>query len=226
VTVWEQPVELGGRPRLVIPTIQGLRWALGRIETETTADPCARLVTTMLRRDGRRPLPFRRGVVPPFLAHLQEVNEVLITLLADPALTVTWASSWNRPLPNTSHGVALPQPDGVVVFSTPGGEPELAFIEHDRGGESLAHFRASKVDRYRQLAQHPGLLADLTGFPRFRVWVTVRTGDATQTADRIAELEQSVRARLARSLFTFAAFDQDHPVGGDLLGLPRLGGRP
>ncbi len=223
VSTWEQPVNRGGRPRLVLPTTQGLRWALGRLEAETAIYPYARLVGTMLRRDGRRPLPFQRGVAPPFLAHMHEVNDVLISLCADPALAVTWVSSWNRPLPNTSHGLPLPQPDGVVVVSPGDGAAELVFLEHDRGGESLVHFRSRKIDRYRQLAKRPGLLADLTGFHAFRVWVTVRAGEAAATAERIAELGRCAKARLAGPLFAFAAFDPDRPVARDLLGVNAAG---
>lgn len=226
VSIWEKPVDRGGRPRFIAPTIAGLRWALTRITEETATRPYAPLIATMLRRDGRRPIRLACGVIPPFLTHLEQVNDVLISLELDRALGVVWASSWNRPLPNLSHGVRLPQPDGAVVVTRATGAPVLCFLEHDRGGESLAHFRSSKIDRYRQLAQRPGLLADLTGFSSFRVWVTVRTGNSALTADRIADLERSTGARLARSLFTFAAFDQDYPISGDLLGSPRLGDLP
>jgi len=183
-----------------------LRWALERIEAEVAPFPCAKVVATMLRRDGRRPLSFQQGVMPPWLAHLREVNDVLVSLQTAPAVTVAWASSWNRPLPNVSYGVPLPQPDGVVVLAPGSGRADLLFIEHDRSSNSLNHFRRC-VDRYRQLAQRPGLLAGLTGFRAFHVLVTVRAGDPPATAKRIADLEGCARVRLAGSLFTFASAD-------------------
>ncbi len=224
LTTWDQPVALGGRPRFVVPTTPGLLWALERIEAQVAAHPYAQLVGTMLRRDGRRPLPLVRGVVPPWLRHLAEVNDVLLSLQVDPALAVVWASSWNRPLPMASHGVALPQPDGVVVLASESGPSALVFVEHDRGGESLRHFRLSKVDRYRQLAQRPALLAELTGFRAFRVLVTVRTGDPSATAQRLVELGRCASERLAGSIFHFASVEVDSPDAGGLVacGPPRL----
>jgi len=200
VTRWEQPVARGGRPGFVVPSVTGLRWALDRIVEGVASFPSARLVATMLRRDGRSPLPFPRGIVPPFFAHLHEVNDILVSLQLNREVTVLWASSWNRPFPNAARNVVLPQPDGVLIVATSNRAPALVFLEHDRGGESLEHFRTRKADRYRALAQRPGLLAELTGFDTFRVCVTVRAADPAATANRVATLRRCVHARLAGHL--------------------------
>lgn len=214
VSTWDDPRGVGGHIRYVVPMEAGLRWALRRIEETTRCSTYSRLIATMLRRDGRQPLHLVRGVLPPFLAHLTEANEALIALQASPELAVTWASSWNRPLPNASHGVALPQPDGVVVFTAPGGTAELAFLEHDRNTEGFLHLRT--WDRYRQLAQRPGLLAELTGFRAFRVWVTVRTGDPAVTARRLDDLERWARSRLVGSIFAFVGFETGQAIAAGL----------
>lgn len=202
VSTWEQPVEWGGRPRFVLPTVKGLRWALARIEEETAAYTYARLVATMLRRDDRQPLPLVRRIMPPFLAHLCEVNDALIALQTDHTLQVLWSSSWNRPFPDVWRGVTLPQPDGVVALAAPDGSTELVFLEHDRGGERLRHFSSHKVDTYRRLAQRPGLADELFGVRRFRVLVTVSAGGSALNARRIAKLRRCATARLVGGLFT------------------------
>lgn len=196
---WELPVPVGGRPTFVLPSATGLRWALDRLADAAEPWVSGRLVATMLRRSDHRPLAFTRGTTPPSFPHLHEVNEILVALALDPSLAVLWASSWNRPLPNTARGVALPQPDAVVVVAFHGAEPTLLFLEHDRGGENLDHFRTRKVDRYRALAQRPALTAELTGFRAFRVCVTVQTGDPLRTAARAGALRACIASRLAEA---------------------------
>lgn len=220
LNLWVQPVERGGRPRFVVPTVRGLRWAMARIEAEASVYPYWPLITTMPRRDGRQRLPLAPGVTPPWLAHLREVNDVLVALMADTSLAVPWASSWTRPFPDLRREVALPQPDAIVVLQAPDSSIELVFLEHDRGGESLKHFRSHKVERYRQLAQRPELLAELTGYRAFKVLVTVRTGDPTTTQKRLDELEHCARSRLASQLFTFLAAEQGLPPSSALLDWP------
>lgn len=216
VTTWDDPRGVGGRVRYVVPTVAGLRWALRRIDEMTRTSTYARLVSTMLRRDGRRPLPLVRSVAPAWLGHLAEVNNVLMEMQGTDS-TIVWASSWNRPLPNTSHELALPQPDGVVVRRADDGVVDLLFVEHDRGGESVRHFRARKVDRYRHLAQRPGLLLELLGVRTFRVLVTVNAGGPDLNARRIVELQTCATAGLAGGLFTILPADSAHAPGASLV---------
>jgi len=169
----------------------------------------------MLRRDGRRPLPLVRGEVPAWLTHLTEVNDVL-TVMQGTSGEIVWASSWNRPLPNASNGLTLPQPDGVVVRRTNDGDVQVLFMEHDRGGESVRHFRSRKVGRYRQLAQRPGLLLDLFGVRAFHVLVTVNAGNPDLTARRIGELRTCATSGLAGGLFTIVPADSVRAPGGPL----------
>ncbi|MGV8041516.1 MAG: replication-relaxation family protein [Thermoanaerobaculaceae bacterium] len=213
VRTWDDPRGVGGHVRFVAPTVAGLRWALHRIEEATRSSSYARLISTMLRRDGRRPLPLVRAEVPAWLTHLTEVNDVL-TVMQGTSGEIVWASSWNRPLPNASHGMTLPQPDGVVVRRAGDGAVEVIFMEHDRGGESVRHFRSRKVDCYRQLAQRPGLLLDLVGVRAFHVLVTVNAGGPDLTARRIEELRTCATTGLAGGLFTIVPADSIRALGG------------
>ena len=215
VTTWDDPRGVGGHVRFVVPTVVGLRWALRRIEETTRNSSYTRLISTMLRRDGRRPLSLVRSEVPAWLAHLAEVNDVLTEMIGT-TREIVWASSWNRPFPNASHGVALPQPDGVVVLRADAGVVELLFVEHDRGGESVRHFRSRKVDCYRHLAQRPGLLMELFGVRAFRVLVTVSAGGTDLSARRIEELRTCATAGLAGKLFTIVAAESVRTPGGPL----------
>lgn len=215
VTTWDDPRGVGGHVRFVAPTVAGLRWPLHRIEETTRGSSYARLISTMLRRDGRHPLPLVRGGVPAWLTHLVEVNGVLIEMQGTGG-EIVWASSWNRPLPNASHGIGLPQPDGVVVRRVDDGAVEVLFMEHDRGGESIRHFRSRKVDRYRQLAQRPGLLLDLIGVRAFHVLVTVNAGDPDLNTRRIEELRTCATTGLAGGLFTIVPADSIRASGGPL----------
>jgi len=217
VSTWDDPQCIGGRSRYIVPTAKGLRWALRHIEEAMRGATYARLLATMLRRDGRCPLPLTAGIHPPWLGHLVEVNNTLATLQVTG--TVVWSSSWNRPLPFVSHGVTLPQPDGVVVRRVADDHDELTFLEHDRGGESLRHFRARKVDCYRALSQRPALLEELTGYRTFRVLVTVRAGDPDLNERRVEDLQRCASAGLTRGLFTIVPADLAW-TAGDLLTNP------
>lgn len=215
VTTWDDPRGVGGHVRFVAPTLTGLHWALRRIEETTRSSAYARLISTMLRRDGRHPLPMVPGEVPAWLTHLAEVNSVL-TEMQRTSREIIWASSWNRPFPNASHGLALPQPDGVVVCRADDGVVDVLFLEHDRGRESVRHFRARKVDCYRHLAQRPGLLMDLFSIRAFRVLVTVNAGSPDLNARRIIELRTCATTGLAGGLFTIVPADSARAPCGQL----------
>lgn len=208
VTTWEERAVIGGRPRYVLPTREGLRWALRRLEEETRTSPYARLVETMLRRDGRVPLPLLPGSAPAFLPHLRQTNELVVALQSQPGLGVCWASSWHRPLPNRAFALALPQPDAVIVSMTADETYRLAFLELDRGHESLRHFARTKADHYRALVQRPALLRELTGFDTFEVWVAVDAGE--RTARRIEDLARVARECFTERLFRFRSLETGH----------------
>lgn len=208
VSVWEEPRRFGGRPRLVLPTRAGLRWALERLRVCSAGLVHERLLSTMLASDRREPLTLPIDRIPSWLPHLLEVNAVLAELQTNRDLAVTWASSWFRPFPNRAYGVRLPQPDAVILLAPENSPRRFVFLEHDRNTESLPTF-ARKVDRYRTLSQRPALLCELTGFDASEVWVTVAAGDRTER--RIEDLRRIARASYAERLLRFMPFKSGRP---------------
>jgi alkylated DNA nucleotide flippase Atl1 len=185
--VWEDVSRVGGRPRYALPTRQALASILPRLEDDATNSVTERLATLMLPQHPRRPLTLAPRAVPSFLAHQREVNDLLIAYEAMPDTRVRWATSWDRPFPLRAGDLALPQPDYVLVLER-NGVPALVFGEHDRGHESLAHFRRAKAERYAALAAQPELVRALFGFPSFMVWVTVLDARSGAPHRRLARL--------------------------------------
>ena len=159
------------------------------------------LIERMLPERGRRSLTLKAGTVPAFLAHQRECNDLAISLAGNPA--TRWVSSWDRPFTPSIGGVAMPQPDLVLVRSVRGSE-ELVFVEHDRGNESRAHFEHAKISRYAQLARLPQFCEDVLGFRSFRVAVSVVDAQKSRPEDRQHEIERWVDAAGASRLFTVA----------------------
>ena len=215
VTTWDEPVVRGGSPRYILPTAAGLRWALTELRVSADA-PIRQLVDAMLPASHRRPLTFLRGRQPPFLEHQKECTNLAAALCESSTSTVAWISTWDRPFPNAIGGVAMPQPDFVLVLKR-GSSYELVFGEHDRGHESLAHFAQAKVRRYAQLAHLPVFCRDAFGFETFRVWVTVLDAAHQRPLNRLRALVDLARAGGAADLMAFSlagwvhAF-ADHPL--------------
>ena len=195
--LWEERVARGGHPRYALPTKQALLWARQVLLGETEAASHGRIVATMLRDRSPEPLPLD-DMIPPFLPHQRETNDLLLALRGA-ALPIAWTSSWHRPLPNAIGHRPLPQPDGVIVLSAADGE-RLLFLEHDRGREPAGTFQAAKAERYAALKHTLADLQALTGFRSFEVLVTVHADDPLA---RIAVLQQAVRATYGASMFRF-----------------------
>jgi len=121
------------------------------------------------------------------LAHQREVNELLVAYARTSALRVLWASSWERPFGRGPDAALLPQPDYVLVIER-AGSPVLVFGEHDRGHESLAHFRATKAERYAPFAFVPDTAAAAFGITAVEVWVTVTDPVARAPGRRLQHL--------------------------------------
>jgi hypothetical protein len=145
-------------------------------------------------------ITFSRGKTPAFLMHQRDVNRLCLSFRATLGKRLLWLSAFDRPFPNRVHGIAMPQPDFVLVIAGDRG-PELVFGEHDRGSESLAHFREAKVERYAELASLPSFCRDTFGFATFRVLVTVMDPIHRRPHDRIAMLSDLVRAAGRAELF-------------------------
>jgi hypothetical protein len=157
----------------------------------------------VLRHGGRRPLVLAPRVTPAFLAHQRECNDLLIAYSRIPDVRLLWATSLERPLPPHVRGIALPQPDYLLVLERDG-VTGLVLGEHDRGQESLAHFRRTKAERYAALAARPELVAELFGFDRFMVWVTVLDARAGAPRRRLEALLRVAMAAAAADVMAFA----------------------
>jgi len=132
--------------------------------------------------------------------HQRDVNRLCIGFRATLGKRLLWFAAIDRPCPNRVNGIAMPQPDFVLVVAGDRG-PELVFGEHDRGSESLTHFREAKVERYAELASLPSFCQDIFGFATFRVLITVMDPIHRRPHHRIAMLNELVRAAGRAELF-------------------------
>jgi hypothetical protein len=188
LTTWDEHLARGGHPRFALLTPKGLTWAMETLRASAARRPHDQLVGFMLRTRTRRPLTLAPHTAPPFLPHQVETNGLAATFARTPALGITWASAWHRPFPNAIRGVALPQPDAVLVQASSDG-PRLFFLEHDRSQESPGSFAERKTQRY-QLLLDLGLACELLGFASFTVLVTVLDPVNHRLFDRIRVLQE------------------------------------
>jgi hypothetical protein len=203
ITTWEERLSRGGHPRFALPTQKGLNWAMGTLRAASVGQPHEHLLAFMLGTRTRKPLILAANTAPPFLPHQVETNRLAATFARSPALGISWASTWHRPFPNKVRGVALPQPDAVLV-GTLSGAPHLLFLEHDRAQESPGSFAERKTQRY-QLLLDLGLARELFGFERFTVLVTVLDPVTQRPLERIRALQEvSTAAPMMR--FTLAGW--------------------
>lgn len=188
ITTWEDHLARGGHPRFALLTQRGLSWAMETLRAAAVGYPHTQLVTFMLRTRTRKPLILAPHTAPPFLPHQVETNRLAATLARMAALGITWTSTWHRPFPNEVRGVAMPQPDAVLV-SMAGGQPQLFFLEHDRSQESPGSFAERKTQRY-QLLLDLGLARELFGFEDVTVLVTVVDPVSHRLFERIRALQE------------------------------------
>jgi hypothetical protein len=183
-------VERGGAPSYLLPSARGLAASLDFLRAETDGTAHSVLVRRMVPTRPRKPLALTET---SSLAHQREVNELLVAYVRAPELRVLWASSWERPFGRGPDAALLPQPDYVLVIER-AGSPVLVFGEHDRGHESLAHFRAAKADRYAPFALLPDAAAAAFGIPTVEVWVTVTDPLARRPRRRLQHLAEVISA--------------------------------
>lgn len=191
LTTWDERLPIGGHPRYALLTERGLRWATQALCTGASGQADEQLVRFMLRSRLRKPLVLAPHTAPPFLPHQNETNRLAAVLARRPALAAVWSSTWHRPFPNEVRGVAMPQPDAVLV-TTIGGAPQLVFVEHDRTQESPGSFAERKTTRY-QLLLDLGLARECLGFDTFTVLVTVTDPTRQRPLDRIRALQEVSR---------------------------------
>ncbi len=212
ISTWDESRGRGGRRRYALPTASGMRLGVEAIRLETAGTQLERLATSMLPSFDRRPLELPTRATPPFLPHQRECNHLAISFIA--AGATLWASTWDRPFAPSVGGLAMPQPDAVLVVRT-SSRPKLIFVEHDRGQESLAHFERAKVQRYVQLARAPQFCEDLFGFTEFMVAVTIADVAKRRPLARLKALSDFVGGRGASALFAFtlAGWVHTDPLG-------------
>lgn len=202
ITTWDEPAPRGGgNRRWAIPTARSRGWAASTFRANSVGKPGERLADLILPGSRNHEIALSRGTTPPFLLHQRDVNRLCLSFRANLGRRLLWFSAFDRPFPNQVNGIAMPQPDFVLVVEGDRG-PELVFGEHDRSSESLAHFREAKVERYSQLASLPSFCHDILGFATFRVLVTVMDPFHRRPHERIAMLTELVRA--GRCAETFA----------------------
>jgi hypothetical protein len=215
ITTWDEPVATGGgSPRWAIPTARAIRWASTTLRNSVRDEPWARLVDMMLPRDRIHPLTLARGKAPAFLSHQREVNKLCIRFRAAFGEQLLWVSALDKPFPAAIGGIAMPQPDFALVLDH-GGTQEIVFGEHDRGSESLGHFRAAKMERYARLGDLPMFTSDRFGTQRFSVLISVIDAVGQKPRARLENLRQCAADHGGRVRYTFH-------LGGALHSTPRL----
>ncbi len=177
-------VERGGAPSYLLPSARGLVGSLDLFLAEADGTILSVLVRRMVPTRPRRPLVL---TATSSLAHQREVNELLVSYARTSKFRVLWASSWERSFGRGPNAALLPQPDYVLVIER-AGVPVLIFGEHDRGHESLAHFRATKAERYAPFALLPDAAAAAFGIPTAEVWITVTDPLARKPRRRLRHL--------------------------------------
>lgn len=183
-------IERGGAPSYLLPSARGLAASLNLLLAEAEGTVLSVLVRRMVPMRSRKPLALAET---SSLAHQREVNELLVAYARASDLRVLWASSWERPFGRGPDAGLLPQPDYVLVLER-AGTSILVFGEHDRGHESLAHFRAAKADRYAPFALLPDAAVAAFGIPAVEVWITVTDPVARAPRRRLQHLADVIVA--------------------------------
>jgi hypothetical protein len=186
VDAWERPVARGGAPRYALPTRRALIWAAGINERFAEGTHLERIIGLMTPATPRQPWRFEPGVIPMFLTHTEETNDILIAWLRASGERVLWASSWDCPFPEHVEWRTMPQPDYVLILDR-AGTPALVFGEHDRGTESR-EVVARKFRVYRTWIETPEVAERILGFRAFRVVVSIAGEHAERRHKQLARL--------------------------------------
>jgi hypothetical protein len=188
IDLWDRPVAFGGTPRYAYPTFRALLWGHDVLASATEGTALESLVRLMTPATPRHPWAFKPGVIPMFLPHTEEANEVVIAWLRRSQERVLWASSWDCPFPDHVEWRSMPQPDYVLVLERDG-VPELVFGEHDRGTEAR-DVVAKKFRTFRAWLDSPQLAERTFGFRTFHIVVTVSGERALRRLDQLTRLAQ------------------------------------
>lgn len=198
LNTWEPPSRSGGHVRFAHPTQRTLRHVLPAIDTSPA---WARTVHLMLPRTKRRPLQLG-DVIPKWLPHQREVNELVLSMLNTRRDSILWCSTWDSPFPARLGMFTSPQPDYVLVEAIDG-QPHLVFGEHDRASEPIERFVARKISLYRALAKFPEACEQHFGFRDFTVQVTVTDPHHRAPIRRLRNLIDASRRYGGPDVFRF-----------------------
>jgi len=204
IDIWEKPVAQGGSPRYAYPSRRALTWANEINEQVADGTILEKIVRLMTPATPRQPWKLESGVIPMFLAHTEEANDVLIAWFRRSGERVLWASSWDCPFPEHVEWRTMPQPDYVLVLERDG-KPQLVFGEHDRGTESR-EVVARKFRVYRTWIETPEVMERVFGFRTFHVFTTVSGERAPR---RLTQLAQLARAEGFDRYTTFTVASPD-----------------
>jgi hypothetical protein len=186
IEIWERPVAGGGAPRYAHPTRRAYAWGETVSKRATEGTVLAPLIHLMTPPTPRQPWKLAPGLLPLFLPHTEEANDVLIAWLHRSGERVLWLSSWDCPFPEHVEWRPMPQPDYVLVLER-GGVPHLVFGEHDRGTEGH-EVVARKFRTYRMWSETPEITQRIFGFASFHVVVTVSGDRAVRRKDHLHRL--------------------------------------
>jgi hypothetical protein len=198
IHTWDKPTARGGAPRYAYPSRKALAWAHDLMLASTEGTALGPLVRLMVPSTPRQPWKFEPGIMPLFLAHTEEANDLLIAWCRRSGERVLWASSWDCPFPEHVEWRTMPQPDYVLVLDRDG-RAQLVFGEHDRGTEGR-EVVAQKLRVYRTWIETPEILARTIAFPTFHVVLSVSGDRPERRLDLLTRLVRDEGAERFTSL--------------------------
>jgi len=162
ITFWDLPRRTGAAIRYAVPTPRALAWANTRIAEAVDGGPAATLITRMLPVRTRRLADLKAGAVPPWFAHQNEINTLLVAIAQTEKERLLWYSSWDCPFPDRVNGLKSPQPDYVLVRRKADGIT-VTFGEHDRATEDAGVWE-EKLAAYAVAREIAGPWLGIEGF--------------------------------------------------------------
>lgn len=183
ITFWDRPTTTGAAIRYAVPTPRALAWANETFAQEYAARPAATLMQRMLPVRTRRLSELVSGVIPPWFAHQDEINRLLIAIARAETDRPTWFSSWDCPFPDRVNGLKAPQPDYVLLRPAPT-SVRVTFGEHDRATEGGSEW-AEKLASYAAAQE---LAQTWLGIDGFTIDVTVIDASPRNPIERLRRL--------------------------------------
>ena len=198
ISFWDRPSRFGAAVRYALPTRRAFAYIRPLFDALAAASKFGTLIRRMLPARARRLTAIAPGDVPPWIAHQDEINRLLVSIVATEDDRVAWYSSWDCPFPDRVNGLKAPQPDYVLVRETPAGIV-VTFGEHDRATEPLARW-SEKIAAYAVALE---LAREWLGIEGFTVDVSVLDPSSRDPIVRLRELIELANASGAASFMRF-----------------------